>query len=96
MNVNENKPEWGPIREIPLTQARVAHVREIDFDLAKDNWAYTPGGASRGGGILMHRVIAERMGLDLAYKVGHADGDCTNNDRGNLVQLKSRVPRKRK
>ena len=34
--------------------------------------------------IIMHRVIAARIGLDLAHTIDHMDGDGLNNIRSNL------------
>jgi len=83
--------------EVSLTRGFVARVDDVDADLADHKWCAslvgTPAYAVRDVGgrqnkkrLLMHRVIAERMGLDLSSGkvVDHINGDCLDNRRCNL------------
>jgi len=81
---------------ITLTRGYVAKVDDCDADLADVKWstlktkktAYAVrcvGGRKAKKTLLMHRIIAERMGLDLSDKVvDHMNGDGTDNRRCNL------------
>ncbi len=84
------------MKEIPLTQGKVALVDDSDFEtLSKLKWACSNNGnknvdkfyASRrslvGGKKItfyMHRVIMGHPELD----IDHIDGNCLNNQRSNL------------
>ena len=78
---------------IPLTQGKVAIVDDCDSDLAALTWHYHPtkggGYAARNapgrgwtGWIYLHKIIAERMGLD--GEIDHRDRNKLNNRRSNL------------
>jgi len=83
--------------EIPLTQGQVAIVDDVDYEfLTQFKWCagkYKKGfyavrtalkdEPNPGQTILMHRVLAERMGFD-APQIDHADRDQLNNRRSNL------------
>jgi hypothetical protein len=85
------------MKEIPLTQGKVALVDDIDYEyLLQWRWhaqqqrtryralhgTYEKGTGKKGM-LLMHRVIAERMGI-LAPQIDHIDRNPLNNQRGNL------------
>lgn len=87
------------MKTIPLTQGKEALVDDRDYEyLMQWKWTLQSGGHKRtdytvrscGGRrrqqtIFMHRLIAERSGLDVAGKeVDHWDHDGLNNQRGNL------------
>lgn len=84
------------MREITLTNGGVTRVDDEDFEsLAgqewRAHWRYQGGvrvgvsgvvsGSSRGGLVLLHRLIA---GAIDGQVVDHIDGDPTNNTRANL------------
>jgi hypothetical protein len=81
---------------IKLTRDFVAVVDEDDKDLLHDKWAASTigkavyavrdiGGRKAKKRLLLHRVVAERMGLDLVGKVvDHINGDGLDNRRVNL------------
>lgn len=87
------------MKEIPLSQGKVALVSDEDYDhLCQYRWCAHRGGprssayAVRNTGkwphrthTQMHRVIAERMGLEIAgLEVDHINGDGLDNRRSNL------------
>lgn len=64
-------------------------IDEWNTDLIRDHkWSLTNGGHFRArvnGRIqLLHRLIVERMGLDLSNEVDHIDRDKENNHESNL------------
>lgn len=67
----------------------VKQLDECDMDLVRDyNW-YLNGKGYLQAYVnnrlqFLHRVIAERMGLDLSSQIDHKDGDPSNNRRNNL------------
>jgi len=76
------------MKEIPLTQGKVAIVDDEDFEwLSQWRWYYTNGYAARSvraGGkkmILMHREICKTI---KGMETDHQDGDRLNNQRTNL------------
>ena len=88
------------MREIPLTQGKVALVSDEDFDeLSKWKWYAARArntfyarrkewlGNDKERDIYMHRQI---LGLDLASSVDHRDGDGLNNTRDNLRPASNR------
>lgn len=83
------------MKEIPLTQEKVALVSDKDLDdLDAISWRFYKGIAVRSNRkgqrplqIAMHRVIAERMldtPLAKEHIVSHVDGNRLNNQRENL------------
>lgn len=81
--------------QIELTQGKVALVDDIDYEwLMQWSWCvnsvgYAVRGEKREGqnrAVLMHRAIAERMGLTLpeGHFVDHANRDRLDNQRANL------------
>jgi len=85
------------MKEIPLTQDKVALVSDCDFEyLNQWKWfaqkqrsryrvlhgTYEKGTGKKGIN-LMHRVVAERMGI-LAPQIDHIDLNPLNNQRENL------------
>lgn len=86
------------MKEIILTKGFVAIVDDIDFDFINQwKWRVIKSGitwyASRSGGwknkkqqsIYMHRVIIDRMGINLSgMKCDHIDRNGLNNQRNNL------------
>lgn len=85
------------MKEIILTQGKVAKVDDTDFEwLSQWNWFAHKGSgnrlrfyAERGDytsgrrkSVLMHREIAKRMGIDT--RPDHRDCDGLNNQRSNL------------
>jgi hypothetical protein len=78
------------MKEIQLTQGKVAIVDDEDFEflskwkwhVLRTRWAHGEiWYARRGRGVMMHKVIAGRIGLP---NVDHADGDGLHNWRSNL------------
>lgn len=81
---------------IPLTQGKFAMVDDEDYEeLMKHKWHWgrkagahrnIPNGKNRQTKILMHVVIAKRMGMELkeGEMVDHHDRDKLNNQRCNL------------
>lgn len=65
-------------------------IDEIDLDLIKDyKWywdshGYLVGANKKYKHKYLHRVIAERAGLDCLDQIDHKDGDPSNNQRENL------------
>jgi hypothetical protein len=82
------------MKEISLTQGKVALVDDCDFEyLNQWNWHYhkrgyavcNVGGRKRHQLRTMHSMIASRMRLVLITKeVDHKDGNGLNNQRNNL------------
>lgn len=84
------------MKEIPLTQDKFALVSDKDYKyLSQWKWYahkgrntfYAHRNANIGGRritICMHRVIGERMGLDMRLEVDHKDRSGLNNQRSNL------------
>lgn len=76
--------------EIKLANGKgTAIVDDVDGDLADLKWCIEPRGGyarrfDKGKTIYMHRVIAERMELDLSHDIDHIDGNGLNNRRTNL------------
>jgi hypothetical protein len=80
---------------IAIRMARgTAYVSDEDACLAQHCWRLCGAGyAARGvgtritrGNVYLHRVVAERAGLEIqGVHVDHIDGDRLNNTRGNLV-----------
>lgn len=77
---------------IKLTQGKIASVSRKDYHFLNQwKWfvssfngryyAATGQGKNRRR---MHRVIAERCGLDISGQIDHRDGDSLNNVRSNL------------
>ena len=82
VNLTDMSPLQESIRENIL-------IDDIDMKLIKDhNLSFTGGGhlcATIGGkNRYLHRIIAERMGLDCSDKIDHIDGNPSNNQRDNL------------
>lgn len=82
------------VKQIPL-RARDGSVRAYalvdDEDgewLTRWRWSLSAGSyAVRGGGVLMHRAIADRMGFAVeGALIHHDDDDSLNNRRSNLVK----------
>ena len=83
------------MREIRLTQGKVALVDDIDFEYL-DQWkwyahkghntfyALRRAPCPNRGRILMHRVILEGMDFKDFKETDHIDGDGLNNQRNNL------------
>jgi hypothetical protein len=78
---------------IPLTKGLVAIVDLVDEELASVNWcaigcgngSFYAGRHTGHGTALLHRVVAERAGLDISDSlVDHRDGDKMNCRRDNL------------
>jgi hypothetical protein len=96
---NEEVRESETVCVIELTRGWTVIVSEIDYDLKEFNWCWSGRYAMRNErrkGILMHRVIAERMGLNMAMQIGHKDGNRLNNRRENLYDIGKPVPRRRR
>lgn len=84
------------MREIPLTQGKVALVDDCDYEyLNQWKWCAHNHGytfyavrTSRKSGkqdtILMHRIVGKRMGLDMSLEVDHIKRNGLNNQRRNL------------
>jgi len=85
------------VKTIPLTQGREAIVDDCDYEyLMQWKWQFharkSTGYAKRIGfvsgkrqRIFMHRLVAERSGLNARDKdVDHVDGSGVNNQRNNL------------
>jgi len=86
------------MRTILLTQGKEALVDDCDYDyLMQWTWFYHSKGRSTGYAlraeysngrqrmVRLHRVVAERFGLETVGKqIDHLDGNGLNNCRGNL------------
>jgi hypothetical protein len=77
------------VKRIPLTKGKFTVVSDSDFDLAVVKWCSFVKGkyAGRnvnGKSILLHRVIACRMGFGNAKEIDHKNGDGLDNRRSNL------------
>lgn len=83
------------MKEIPLTQGKIALVDDEDYtSLSCFNWHCSHGYARRGIGqhkgrrmaVLMHRVIADKVfnGIPVNCEVDHVDRNTLNNQRHNL------------
>lgn len=82
------------MKTIELTQGYYALVDDVDYEyLNQFNWHTVVRGTnkyarrvSRNKYIYMHRVIAERMGLNITdLRIGHDDGNGLNNSRSNII-----------
>lgn len=98
-------------REIALTRGLKMIIDDEDYDfLSQWQWysslKYRKGNdqviarrSSRFNGkvvaVYAHRVIAERMGLDIDQKICHLDGNTLNNRRSN-IGYKNGFPRSKK
>jgi hypothetical protein len=87
---------------IELTRGHKAVVSNEDFEhLNKDNWCSDGRYAVRQG-IMMHRVVAERMGLDISKQIKHRDrrslkdSDILDNRRTNIIQSNIPLQRRRR
>lgn len=72
------------MKEIPLTQGKVALVDDEDYDyISQWKWCVTTGRAVRNNGttVFMHRVI---MKTPAGMEVDHIDGNSLNNQKSNL------------
>lgn len=70
-------------------QPAIAIVDEVDFAyLSQFNWTINPRGHfvrnDRGTTLMMHRVIAERAGLDMSRMIDHKNRLKSDNRRENL------------
>ena len=79
------------MKEIKLTQGKVAFVDDEDYDfLTQWKWYYHNGYAKRHGPrpkrpmIYMHRVILERMGFTDFEECDHMNRDGIDNRKRNL------------
>ncbi len=84
------------MKRIPLTQGKEALLDDVDYEyLMHWKWCVSAQGYAvrgcwiRGSGgkqrlALMHRVVAERMGLDGSLQVDHRNMDRLDNRRCNL------------
>lgn len=66
----------------------IAIIDDVDADLMQVGWSQNRRGHFirnvRGDIVLLHRVIAERTGLNLSNYIDHKDRNPTNNRRSNL------------
>lgn len=93
------------MKEIPLTQGKVALVDDEDFGwLSEQKWCFNSQGYSVRGRVpqlIMHRVIMERIlgeAIPLGMEVDHINTNKLDNRRDNLrlathAQNKRNVPR---
>ena len=85
------------MKEIPLTRGKVALVDDCDYEfLMQWKWVFNSKGyaqrhifsaeaCTRQKTCHMHRVIAERIGLEIrGHAIDHRDCDGLNNTRINL------------
>ena len=87
--MSDPKEPFEPGCLIELTNGQKVIVSEEDYAyLSQWRWGLNNRYAARNEQttILMHRVIAERMGLNMAMRIKHKDKYPLNNRRTNLVQ----------
>ncbi len=79
------------MRTLESTNGYVFTVSDADFDyISQFRWCRHPKGRFQGTakpvcGQWLHRIIAERMGLDIASaQIDHRDRTPSNNQRSNL------------
>lgn len=79
----------------------VVTVAFIDRDLVENNtWSDAVNSRGvrsmiKGQSAFLHRVVAERMGLDSNYKIETIDGNFYNCHRSNIVQTTEKISRRR-
>jgi hypothetical protein len=72
------------VKQIQLTQGKVAIVDDEDYELLSTaKWQYGNGYA-KCRTAMMHRVVADRMGLPESKQVNAVDGNFLNCRRNNL------------
>jgi len=69
-------------------------IDECDVDLIQDhNWSlnrkYLKGTGGKYKGKYLHRIIAERIGLDLNKRISHANDNHFDFQRSNLIDISS-------
>lgn len=71
---------------IPLTRGKEAQVDDEDYDyLMQWSWSFAAGGyAVTSDGRYMHKLVADRKGLNTSLKTDHHDQNSLNNQRYNL------------
>jgi len=74
------------MKRISLTQGKYALVDNIDYEyLSQFKWCWHHGYVVSGSpAIRMHRVIAERAGVDCSQTIDHKNLDKLDNRRKNL------------
>lgn len=70
-----------------IDAADAAEIGKFNWSAAKEPtgiYAVRQAGRNPARTVLMHRVIAERAGMDVSREVDHRDGNTTDNRRRNL------------
>jgi hypothetical protein len=99
-NTNEETRDLEPACLIELSGGRKTIVDKIDYAyLDRWNWSSMgkyAGRHEKGNSILMGRVIARRMGFNMAFQIAYKDGNSLNNRRSNILPTRRQMPRPRK
>lgn len=70
------------VGEILISKIDIPVVQNGFWKISKGGYIEGTGGKYKGQ--FLHKIIAERAGLDLSNEIDHKDGNPLNNQRGNL------------
>lgn len=76
------------MRSIPLTKGKSTIVDDVDYDFLMQ-WKWWYGGkyavrTHQDMPVLLHRIVAERAGINPRHKIDHINRDRLDNRRHNL------------